>query len=84
MKRILLALATFASVIFLPWPCTAVLAILSALYVPLLPLAAGLFGDVLYWTPSVSAFPLGTALGAALSVAALFVRSRLTTGIIGG
>lgn len=81
-KRLFLMLGTFASIIFLPWPCTAILALLSALFLPLLPLAAGIFADVLYWSPAASTLPLATLVGAGISLASLAVRGRLTTGII--
>jgi hypothetical protein len=83
MKRGFLTIATLTSVIFLPWPFTLVLALASALYLPLLPLAAGIFSDVLYWGPAAGGLPLATLLGALVSVVAIIVRSRLTTGIIG-
>jgi hypothetical protein len=79
MMRTLLIPLSFVSAIFLPWPVTALLALLAASTEPLVPLAIGLFADVLYYTPLASAWPLFTLLGAVATVAALFVRSRLRT-----
>lgn len=82
MRNALLTLGTLLSVIFLPWVCTALLAIVSALSLPLLPLAAGILFDVLYWTPRAS-FPIASVLGAVVSAAAFLVRMRFRAGIIG-
>lgn len=83
MMRGLLTLSTFVSVVLFPWPLTVLLALASALLEPLVPLAAGLFADTLYYTPQTGILPLFTLYGAAFSAAAFFVRSRLVTGTIG-
>lgn len=83
MMRGILTLATFASVVLFPWPFSVLLALASALFEPLIPLAAGLFADTLYYAPQAGMLPLFTLCGAALSAAAFFVRSQLKTGIIG-
>jgi hypothetical protein len=54
-----------------------------SLFEPLLPLAAGLFVDTLYYMPHGGSVPLFTLIGAFVSVGAFFVRSRLKTSIIG-
>lgn len=82
MTRTLLIPLSFVSAIFLPWPVTALLALLVASTEPLVPLALGLFVDVLYYTPSASPWPLFTLLGAIATITALFVRSRLRPSII--
>ena len=76
-------LGTFLFVIFLPWPFAALLALAGAAYVPLLPLAAGIFADTLYWTSRVSVLPLFTLCGAVVALTAFLVRVRLKAGIIG-
>jgi len=76
----LLTLLVFISVIFFPWPLTAVLALASSFLIPFLPLAVGLFADTLYYT---SGFPFFTFYGALATGVVLFVRSRLKTGSIG-
>ena len=84
MMRGALTLAALASVIFFPWPLTAVLMLVSSPIEPLVPLAAGIFADTLYYTPRSGMLPAFTLFGALVTVAALLVRSRLRTGIIGG
>lgn len=83
MIRGTLTLFVFVSVIFFPWPLAAALAVILALFVPLVPLAAGLFCDTLYYTPAAGSWPLATLLGAVLTLAAFIVRNTLDTGIIG-
>lgn len=83
MMRGVLAISTLVSVIFLPWPFTALLALVSSLMEPLVPLAAGLFADTLYYTPQVGKVPVFTLLGAVVTIVALLVRSRLKASIIG-
>ncbi len=77
MMRGALTIGTFISVILFPWPLSAFLALISSLYVPLVPLAAGIFADTLYYAPQASLLPIFTMLGAVISIIALFVRSRL-------
>ncbi|MHB1163045.1 MAG: hypothetical protein ACYCZZ_00725 [Minisyncoccota bacterium] len=55
-----------------------------ALLEPLLPLSAGLFLDTLYYSSHGAMMPWFTIFGALVTGAALFVRSRLKTGSIGG
>jgi len=70
------------SLLFFPWPLTAALVALSALAIPAAPLALGLMADALYFTPGLHALPLATIVGALVTTLALFVRSRLSPGII--
>lgn len=83
MMRGTLTLITFISVVFFPWPLTAFLTLVSALSIPLLPLAIGIFFDTLYYVPQTGLLPLFTLSGAILTALALFVRSRLNARIIG-
>lgn len=79
----MLTLFTLISVIFFPWPLAAFFALASALFVPLLPLAAGIFADTLYYVPwSGGTVPLFTLFGVTVTMIAIFVRSRLKAGII--
>lgn len=82
MIRALLAFLSLVSVVFFPWPFTVFLALVSALTEPLVPLAVGIFADAFYYTPSAQIAPFFTLGGAAATVVALFVRSRLRAGII--
>jgi hypothetical protein len=82
MMRGILTLFTFVSVIFFPWPFTALLALVSSLTEPLVPLAVGMFADTLYYAPSAGALPFFTLAGAVATTIALLVRSRLRAGII--
>lgn len=77
-----LTLATFVSAMIFPWPLTMVLALISAPFEPLVPLAAGLFADTLYYTPQAGSVPFFTLCGAALTIAAFLVRGRIRTGSI--
>jgi len=81
MIRGLLTLTTFVSIVVFPWPLSALLALAAAFLEPLVPLAAGLFADTLYYTPQAG-LPLFTVWGLAVSIVVVFVRSRLRTGII--
>jgi len=82
MIRRLLTISTFISVVLFPWPLTALLAIITAFFEPLIPLAAGLFADTLYYVPQGGGLPLYTLFGVLATIIAFFVRSRLSTGII--
>ena len=83
MMRGVITLATFLSVLFFPWPITALLALGGAIIEPLLPLAAGIFADTLYYAPHAYALPVFSFFGALATACVFFVRSRLATGIIG-
>ena len=80
--RGVLTLFTFVSVICFPWPFTALLALVSSLIEPLVPLAVGMFADTLYYAPSAGAWPFFTLAGAVATTIALLVRSRLRTSSI--
>lgn len=83
MIRPLGTLLTFVSAIFFPWPLTACLALGLAIFEPLVPLAAGIFVDTIYYSSHAGLLPLFTLYGALATALAFFVRSRLKTGIIG-
>lgn len=84
MMRGIFTFLTFISTVLSPWPLTVLLALAVSLFEPLVPLAAGLFADTLYYAPQSGIVPVFTLYGALATAAALFVRSRLKTGIIGG
>lgn len=75
-------LAAAASLIFLPWPVSAALALFAAPAIPLAPLALGIMADALYFSPGVSLVPLASLVGAVASALALLLRARLASGII--
>ncbi len=75
--------ATFFSAMFFPWPYTMCLALGIAVFEPLVPLAAGLFVDTLYYVPHGS-LPYFTFGGALVTIIAFLVRSQLKTSIIQG
>lgn len=79
----LLTLSTFVSIILFPWPLSALLAVVTSFFEPLVPIAAGIFADTLYWAPGAGALPTFTLYGLILSVITVLVRSRLSAGIIG-
>lgn len=72
-----LTLITGASLILFPWPLTLCLALVTSVYEPVVPLAIGLMADTLYSAPFSGILPLYTLYGGAITVLALFVRSRL-------
>ncbi|MBU6388501.1 hypothetical protein KGQ72_01320 [Patescibacteria group bacterium] len=82
MMRGIFTFFTLASVIYFPWLLTALLALAVSSVEPLIPLAAGLFADTLYYTPQAGV-PLFTLFGAGFSALALLVRSRLLAGTMG-
>ncbi|MBU6214679.1 hypothetical protein KGM48_02440 [Patescibacteria group bacterium] len=77
-----LILFSFLSALYLPWPCTALLALLGGMMEPLVPLAVGIFADMFYYTPALHTAPKFTLYGAIAAGALSFVRSRLRTGMI--
>ena len=83
MIRGTLTILTFLSVLLFPWPLAVLLSLAAALFEPLVPLAAGLLADTLYYAPAPGALPLFTLGGAFLSLLAFLVRRRLNTSIIG-
>jgi len=82
MMRGTIVFLTFASVVLFPWPLTVALALASAFFVPLAPLAVGLFADTLYYVPQAGVLPFCTLSGTVATGVALFVRRRLRAGII--
>ena len=80
--RGVITLAMFVSIIIFPWPFSAALAFVAAFSEPLIPLAAGIFADTLFFVPHASALPLFTLYGAVVTIIATFVHSRLRASII--
>ncbi|MCX6787600.1 MAG: hypothetical protein NT108_00325 [Candidatus Kaiserbacteria bacterium] len=76
MSKGALTFLTLASVALFPWPLSAALALAVSSLEPLVPLAAGIFADTLYYTPQVPV-PFCTLIGAACTLVAFFVRSRV-------
>ncbi|MBI2025547.1 hypothetical protein HYT04_02040 [Candidatus Kaiserbacteria bacterium] len=83
MIRGLAAFIPFISAVLFPLPFTIILAVGASLFEPLVPLAAGIFVDTLYYAPQTYAVPVFSLYGAIVTVVAFFVRSRLKTSIIG-
>jgi hypothetical protein len=79
----ILTVSSFISVVLFPWPLSALLALVAAFFEPLVPVAAGLFADTLYYAPQAGAWPVFTLYGLVVSSVIVLVRSRLSTGIIG-
>ena len=82
MQNGILTIATFVSAVLFPWPLTALLAVITSFFEPLVPLAAGLFVDTLYYVPHAGAFPVFTLYGLLVSGIAVLVRSQLRASII--
>lgn len=79
MIRRLGTIGTCISVVLFPWPLTAFLAVGMSPFEPLVPAAAGLLADTLYYAPAGGSWPHYTFFGVLVSVVAFFVRSRLRT-----
>lgn len=82
MLRSTLTVFSFISLLFFPWLFTVVLVLVSAFFIPLLPLAVGLSTDALYYAPHAGSIPLFTLYGAVMSALAIFVQKQLRTSII--
>lgn len=82
MTRGILTFSTFASVVLFPWPLAVLLTLSVSFLEPLVPLAAGIFADVLYYAPQAHFAPVFTIYGAFVTGLIYLVRSRLSTGII--
>ncbi|MCX6786696.1 MAG: hypothetical protein NTU85_02695 [Candidatus Kaiserbacteria bacterium] len=75
--RGILTILVFISVIFFPWPLTAVFVLVASFFIPFLPFAIGIFADTLYYTSKTEWLPLLTLYGMLTTCLALFVCSRL-------
>jgi hypothetical protein len=86
MVRMVLALSSFLSLFFFPYPLTLALSFAASLYIPFAALIVGIFADLWYlsWPEGSTALPVATLLGGALSLGALFVRRFVRERIIGG
>ena len=78
----ILTISTLISAVLFPWPLTALLAFIASLREPLVPLAAGLFVDTLYYAPQAGALPTFTLYGLIVSIIAVLVRRQLRTSIM--
>lgn len=83
MMRGILTLTTLISVVLFPWPLAVLLAIAASFLEPLVPLAAGIFADTLYYAPQAEMLPVFTLWGVAVTIAAFLVRGWLKASIIG-
>jgi len=81
-KNGILTVSTFVSAVLFPWPLTALLALVASFFEPLVPLAAGLFADTLYYAPQAGALPTFTLYGLLLSIIAVLVRGQLRASIM--
>lgn len=77
----LVAVSAFASALLLPWPVTALLAVLASVWEPLVPFGVGLVVDALYGTPA-EGLPYFTLLGFACSLGAYLVRRSIQASIM--
>lgn len=76
MIAILGTIGTMLSAMIFPWQLTALLALSVAVVEPLVPVAAGVLIDVLYYT-SGAGLPWASILGLLATIGAYVVRSRL-------
>jgi hypothetical protein len=75
-----LTIGTLASIIFFPWQLSVLVVLGGAGIEPLLPLAAGLLADALYFVPHSTTLPVFSLGGAAVSIVATVVRRQFRTG----
>lgn len=75
MIRSILTISTFLSALFFPWPLTVLLGAAAGMYEPLVPLAVGLFIDVLFYTPGAG-WPLATLFGLVATLGMYALRAR--------
>lgn len=80
-KGALLALALLGPFLF-PWPLTATLAILAAIYFPLAPLSVGLLTDALYYAHGAALVPWWSIIGLIATLIAYGVRSFFEASIM--
>ncbi|MFZ3044168.1 MAG: hypothetical protein WA058_03655 [Minisyncoccia bacterium] len=78
----ILTVSTFISALLFPWPLTALLAFVASFFEPLVPLAAGLFADTLYYVPHSGSWPVFTLYGLVFSILAFLVRRQLRSSIM--
>lgn len=84
MIRSLLSAFSLAAVILFPWPFAALVALMAATVEPLVPFAAGVFADTLYFVPHTSILPYCSVWGAFATTVAFLVRRWLEASIIRG
>ncbi len=81
MIRGILTVLTFISILFFPWPLSVLLALVASVYEPLIPLAAGVFFEVLYYSPNLlsggDTLPLFALGGLLATVVAFALHHRL-------
>lgn len=77
MNRIIGSVLVLVSSLYLPWQCTAVLAIVAGMWDPIVPLAAGILIDTLYAVPTAHVYPLASLAGAAATALLFLVRRQL-------
>jgi hypothetical protein len=77
MSNLLLTVGSFVSAVLFPWPITGLVALATAYFEPLVPLAVGLFADTLYYTPQASSAPWFSVFGLVVTIGAVVLRSRI-------
>lgn len=82
MMRGALTLFSLVAVFIFPAPLAIAVALLSAVFSPLTPLAVGILADALYYTESAYVVPLYSLWGAVVALLAFFVRRFVATSII--
>lgn len=79
MMRAVILVATFLSLVWLPWPMTVVLMVVASISFPLSGIAFGILFDLLY--APAAGIPLGLLWGSAASIAGYaisrFIRERI-------
>ena len=81
MMRFVLLVATFLSLVWLPWPITVVLMVASSISLPLSGIVFGVLIDMLYAPVGAVGIPLGVLWGSVASLVGYtisrFVRARI-------
>jgi hypothetical protein len=83
MRHVLFALALIGPFLF-PWPFTAALALLAAIYFPLAPVIVGMLTDVLYYAHGAASYglPWWSTVGLIATLIAYGVRGFFETSIM--
>jgi hypothetical protein len=83
MIRPVLLLATFLSLVWMPWPVTIVFMVLTSIFIPISGIVFGLLLDIFYAPLGVSSLPYGLMWGSLATAIGFMVERFLRTRIMG-
>lgn len=82
MIRYIVPVFSLLGLFFFPWPVSAGLLVVSALFVPVSGLALGILADLLYFSSGAALFPWCSLYGVAVFLFALLVHRFVKTRIM--